>query len=180
MFDFLKILCCKHVEIFPRRENVSHVFRSFCSSQYFDDTFCGPEKQSAFETKLFSKTKHTDNEVMMLEGCTVLYRPSMDVCVYVVGESCGNELMLLSVLECLLKLLNLMLGSVERSAVLENIDALLLAVDEIVDRGVVLEVDAEVVLSRLQPKVNYIPVTEQTMSQLMQTAKHHIKWPLLQ
>ena len=39
------------------------------------------------------------NEIIMLDGMTILYRSSVDIYIYVIGSSYENELLLLSVLD---------------------------------------------------------------------------------
>ena len=49
------------------------------------------------------------NEIIMLEGLTILYRSSVDIFCYVMGSSYENELILLSALDCLFTSLNSLL-----------------------------------------------------------------------
>ncbi|XP_055474294.1 coatomer subunit zeta-1 isoform X1 [Psammomys obesus] len=76
-------------------------------------------------------------EIALLEGLTVVYKSSIDLYFYVIGSSYENELMLMAVLNCLFDSLSQMLRkNVEKRALLENMEGLFLAVDEIVDGGV--------------------------------------------
>ncbi|ELW54516.1 Coatomer subunit zeta-1 [Tupaia chinensis] len=102
------------------------------------------KEQKAFEKNIFNKTHWTDSEIALLEGLTVVYKSSIDLYFYVIGSSYENELMLLAVLNCLFDSLNQMLRkNVEKRALLENMEGLFLAVDEIVDGGVILESDPQ-------------------------------------
>lgn len=75
-------------------------------------------------------------EIALLEGLTVVYKSSIDLYFYVIGSSYENELMLMAVLNCLFDSLSQMLRkNVEKRALLENMEGLFLAVDEIVDGG---------------------------------------------
>ena len=49
------------------------------------------------------------NEIIMLDGLTILYRSSVDIYMYVMGSSYENELILLSALDCLFNSLNSLL-----------------------------------------------------------------------
>ncbi|CAB1353850.1 unnamed protein product [Coregonus sp. 'balchen'] len=69
--------------------------------------------------------------------------------------------------------------NVERRALLENMEGLFLAVDEIVDGGVILESDPQQVVYRVALRGDDVPLTEQTVSQVLQSAKEQIKWSLL-
>ncbi|XP_048110599.1 coatomer subunit zeta-1-like isoform X2 [Alosa alosa] len=90
------------------------------------------------------------------------------------------QLMLMSVLNCLFDSLSQMLRkNVERRALLENMEGLFLAVDEIVDGGVILESDPQQVVYRVALRGDDVPLTEQTVTQVLQSAKEQIKWSLL-
>ncbi|XP_010016172.1 PREDICTED: coatomer subunit zeta-2-like, partial [Nestor notabilis] len=93
-------------------------------------------------------------EVACLEGLTVVYRSSGDLFFYVVGGCQENELMLLSVLTCLLDALgHLLQKDVEKRWLLDNMERTFLVVDEIVDRGVILESDPQRVIQHPSPRV---------------------------
>lgn len=119
-------------------------------------------------------------EIALLEGLTVVYKSSIDLYFYVIGSSYENELMLMAVLNCLFDSLSQMLRkNVEKRALLENMEGLFLAVDEIVDGGVILESDPQQVAHRVALRGEDVPLTEQTVSQVLQSAKEQIKWSLL-
>ncbi|XP_011785842.1 coatomer subunit zeta-1 isoform X3 [Carlito syrichta] len=122
----------------------------------------------------------TVGEIALLEGLTVVYKSSIDLYFYVIGSSYENELMLMAVLNCLFDSLSQMLRkNVEKRALLENMEGLFLAVDEIVDGGVILESDPQQVVHRVALRGEDVPLTEQTVSQVLQSAKEQIKWSLL-
>ncbi|NXI97342.1 COPZ1 protein, partial [Psophia crepitans] len=138
--------------------------------QYYDNTFPTAKEQAAFERSVFSKTQWAGGEIACLEGLTVVYRSSVDLFFYVVGGCQENELMLSAVLTCLLDTLGHLLRpkrasggeteaghgvaarsrkEVEKRWLLENMEGTFLVVDEIVDRGVILESDPQQVIQRL-------------------------------
>ncbi|MBN3284716.1 COPZ1 protein, partial [Polyodon spathula] len=105
-------------------------------AKYYDDTYPTVKEQKAFEKNIFNKTHRTDSEIALLEGLTVVYKSSIDLYFYVIGSSHENELMLMSVLNCLFDSLSQMFRkNVEKRALLDSMDGLFLAVDEIVDGG---------------------------------------------
>uniref|UniRef100_A0A3Q3JJV7 Coatomer subunit zeta n=1 Tax=Monopterus albus TaxID=43700 RepID=A0A3Q3JJV7_MONAL len=149
-------------------------------SLYYDDTYPTVKEQKAFEKNIFNKTHRTDSEIALLEGLTVVYKSNIDLFFYVIGSSHENELMLMAVLNCLFDSLSQMLRkNVERRALLENMEGLFLAVDEIVDGGVILESDPQQVVHRVALRGDDVPLTEQTVTQVLQSAKEQIKWSLL-
>ncbi|XP_074418086.1 coatomer subunit zeta-2 [Larus michahellis] len=119
-------------------------------AKYYDGTFPTAKEQAAFERSIFSKTYRAGGEVACLEGLTVVYRSSADLFFYVVGGCQENELMLSTVLACLLDTLgHLLQKEVEKRLLLDNMEGTFLVVDEIVDRGVILESDPQQVIQRL-------------------------------
>merc|ERR1712173_99064 len=99
-----------------------------------------------FEKSLFAKSSKAnieDVEVVMLDNMTILYKSKVDLYFYVIGGPKENELLLMSVLNCVFESLSLILRkSVEKSNVYENMDMIMLAMDEICDNGIILESDA--------------------------------------
>ncbi|NXV58727.1 COPZ1 protein, partial [Molothrus ater] len=145
-------------------------------AKYYDDTYPSVKEQRAFEKNIFSKTHRSDSEIALLDGLTVVYKSSIDLYCCVIGSATQNELMLTAVLNCLFDSLSQMLSleggipclgcplgvpwcqpcplgvprkNVERRALLDNMEGLFLAVDEIVDGGVILESDPQQVVHRV-------------------------------
>ncbi|XP_034046902.1 coatomer subunit zeta-1-like [Thalassophryne amazonica] len=127
-------------------------------SKFYDpDLYPSNKEQKNFEKNVFNKTHKADNEIAFLEGMTIVYKSSIDLFFYVVGSAQENELMLMSVLNCLFDSLNQILRkNVERKCLLDNMEGVFLIVDEIIDGGVILESDPQQVLQ----KVNYKQMSE--------------------
>ncbi|KAH8072376.1 hypothetical protein JL721_3646 [Aureococcus anophagefferens] len=135
--------------------------------------------ETAYEKKLFRKTKHNhaaavDSDArppgaVMLGGCVAIFRARGDTFLYVVGAGHENELLLDTVLEGLFVALTILLdGSIESRYVLSNLDIaarragiasstrlqyllaqVMLAVDELVDQGKILEVEPKTIANRV-------------------------------
>ncbi|XP_072106942.1 coatomer subunit zeta-1 [Mobula birostris] len=149
-------------------------------AKYYDSTYPTVKEQKAFEKNIFNKTHRTDSEIALLEGLTVVYKSNIDLYFYVIGSSHENELMLVAVLHCLFDSLSQMFRkNVEKRALLDNMDGVFLAIDEIVDGGVILESDSQQVVQRVALRADDVPLTEQTVAQVLQSAKEQIKWSLL-
>ncbi|XP_032814397.1 coatomer subunit zeta-1-like isoform X2 [Petromyzon marinus] len=149
-------------------------------SKYYDNPHLTVKDEKTFEKNVFSKTQRTENEIALLDGLTVVYKSIVDLHFYVIGSSQENELMLVAVLNCLFDSLSQMLRkNLEKRTVLDNMEGVLLAVDEIVDGGVILESDPQQVAQRVALKVDDGSLSEQTVSQVLQSAKEQIKWSLL-
>lgn len=72
----------------------------------------------------------------MLDGFTCVYKSSVDLFFYVMGSSSENGLILASVLSCLYESINQILRkNVEKRTLIDNLDVVILAIDEICDGG---------------------------------------------
>lgn len=60
------------------------------SFQYYNETFSSVKDQKAFERNLFNKTHRANGEVIMLDGFTCIYRNSVDLFFYIMGNSNEN------------------------------------------------------------------------------------------
>uniref|UniRef100_A0A8C7YYG0 Coatomer subunit zeta n=1 Tax=Oryzias sinensis TaxID=183150 RepID=A0A8C7YYG0_9TELE len=90
------------------------------------------------------------------------------------------QLMLMSVLSCLFdSLTHVLRKNVERKCLLENMEGAFLVVDEIIDGGVILESDHQQVLQKVNYRADDNPLTEQSVTQVLQSAKDQIKWSIL-
>ncbi|KTW31151.1 coatomer subunit zeta [Pneumocystis jirovecii RU7] len=108
------------------------------------------KEQRIFEKGLWEKTKKTNNDVILYENRTVVYKLSVDVMIYVVGGQDENELMLYEVLTTLKETLEMLLKMlIDKHALLENYDLLSLAVNEICDNGIIVETEPSVIVSRI-------------------------------
>lgn len=131
-------------------------------AKYYDkNVFPTSKEQKTFEKNLFSKTHRINAEIIMLDGLTCVYRSNVDLFFYVMGSSHENEvciiikplnssilsriyinlfnlfqLILMSVLNCLYDSVSQILRkNVEKRAVLDSLDIVMLAMDEICDGG---------------------------------------------
>jgi len=84
---------------------------------------------------------------------------------------------LLSALNTFRDAIDLLLRSqVDKRALLENLDYVLLTMDELVDDGILLETDPSEIQKRVSLKgaEEDVPLTEQTLSQAWETAKEQL------
>ncbi|XP_041812954.1 coatomer subunit zeta-2 isoform X1 [Chelmon rostratus] len=136
-------------------------------SKYYDrELYPSMKDQKNFEKNVFNKTHKADNEIAFLEGMTIVYKSSIDLFFYVVGSAQENELMLMSVLNCLFESLSQILRkNVERRCLLDNMEGVFLVVDEIIDGGVILESDPQQVLQKVNYRADENPLSEQSVAQ---------------
>ncbi|XP_060945672.1 coatomer subunit zeta-2 isoform X3 [Limanda limanda] len=150
-------------------------------SKYYDpELYPSMKEQKSFEKNIFNKTHKQDNEIAFLEGMTIVYKGSIDLFFYVVGSAQENELMLMSVLNCLFdSLTHILRKNVERRCLLDNMEGVFLVVDEIIDGGVILESDPQQVLQKVNYRADENPLSEHSVAQVLQSAKEQIKWSIL-
>lgn len=106
-------------------------------AKYYDKNVLPTVKeQKAYEKNLFSKTRRLDSELIMLDGLTCVFKSSVDLYFYVMGSCNENELLLMSVLNCLFDSINMILKKdVSSTHLLNYLDIVMLAFDEICDGG---------------------------------------------
>lgn len=115
-----------------------------------------PDKlaQADFERKVYKKTRNSqarlDAEVAILDGLTVVFKSGVDVTFAVVGSADENELILVGLLDAMVDTVaSLIKGQPDRRALHNNLELLLLTIDEMIDGGVIMEVDPHLVESRV-------------------------------
>lgn len=125
------------------------------TARYFERSYTKDLfSQTEFEKKLHKKTKNntgkSDADVLLMDGMNVVYRTTSDVTYYVVGRADENELILAAVLDALTtSMTSLLKGATDKRSIYQQLELLLLAIDELVDGGVPLELDASAIEARV-------------------------------
>jgi len=135
--------------------------------------------QKAFEAGLVAKTAKQTSDIILYDNRIVLYKSESDVMMYVVGGLEENEIMLYNVILALRDSLHLLFKqSVDKRTIIENYDLLTLAIDEIVDDGIILETDPTIICQRVSKaptqdvaQLKGIDLSEQGMNNLAQFGK---------
>eukprot|EP00199_Chlamydomonas_sp_CCMP681_P006377 CAMPEP_0119108756 /NCGR_PEP_ID=MMETSP1180-20130426/15641_1 /TAXON_ID=3052 ORGANISM="Chlamydomonas cf sp, Strain CCMP681" /NCGR_SAMPLE_ID=MMETSP1180 /ASSEMBLY_ACC=CAM_ASM_000741 /LENGTH=185 /DNA_ID=CAMNT_0007094409 /DNA_START=144 /DNA_END=701 /DNA_ORIENTATION=- len=158
--------------------------------KYYGNEWPTVAAQAEFEKSLWTKTSRTnarqEAEIVMLDSNIMVYKYLGDLMFYVVGSQDENELILYTILQAFYESISILLRQqVEKKTVLENLDLALLAMDEIVDGGVILETDAQTVASRatMRGADGELPLSEagsvQSFSKAFAQAKEHLARSLL-
>jgi hypothetical protein len=106
--------------------------------------------QKAFEKGLLEKTAKQTTDIILYDQKIIVFKMESDIMLYVVGGPEENEVLLYSVVLALRDSLNILLrNSVDKRTVIENYDLVALAVDELVDDGIILETDPVILASRV-------------------------------
>ncbi|KAI8086551.1 Longin-like domain-containing protein [Halteromyces radiatus] len=152
-------------------------------AKYYGSEHTTLKEQKAFEKGLFDKTRLSQGEIILYDNQVVLYRSNIDIYFYVVGTAEENELILLSMFNTFYDAVSSLLRyQVEKRTIVDNLDLVALCLDETVDRGIILDTDANAIVGRVsKPRLDMvdIPFTEQTLSQAYQTARERLTSQLL-
>ncbi|KAI9880027.1 MAG: Golgi-to-ER vesicle coat component [Pleopsidium flavum] len=106
--------------------------------------------QKAFEKGLLEKTSKQTSDIILYDNRVVVFKMESDVMLYVVGGAEENEILLFNVILALRDSLTILLkNSTDKRTIIENYDLVSLAMDEIVDDGIILETDPVIVASRV-------------------------------
>eukprot|EP01098_Paradermamoeba_levis_P014375 TRINITY_DN683_c0_g1_i1.p1 TRINITY_DN683_c0_g1~~TRINITY_DN683_c0_g1_i1.p1 ORF type:complete len:202 (-),score=64.60 TRINITY_DN683_c0_g1_i1:167-709(-) len=140
--------------------------------------------QLQLEKNVFNKTSRANGDIILLDGMIIVYRGAADVLFYVAGDENENELLLSNVLNVLYDAISILLsvpssaGQIDKRSLLENLDYILLCVDELLDGGVVLESEPQVIANKVLMKevegATDGPITEQSLPQVLSNARDQL------
>ncbi|KAI0663982.1 coatomer protein [Cubamyces menziesii] len=137
------------------------------------------KEQRAFEKGLFQKTKKAGGDIILYDSHLAVYKHSLDLIFYIIGDPSENELMLHAALVAFSDAVHMLLrNQVEKRGVLENLDLVLLCLDETIDDGIIVDTDSTSIASRVsRPKADTtdIVINEQTLLSAYQTVKEKMQ-----
>ncbi|CAK7242991.1 MAG: Golgi-to-ER vesicle coat component [Sporothrix thermara] len=144
--------------------------------------FADVKAQKTFEKGLLEKTAKQNSDILLYDNHIVLYKAESDVTMYVVGSPDENEVLLYNVILTIRDSLHLLLKqSIDKRTLVECYDILALAMDEIIDDGVILETDPSIVVTRVsKAPTNDVqlgridPFSEQGVNQLAQMGRNKL------
>jgi hypothetical protein len=140
------------------------------------------KEQKAFEKGLMDKTNKQSNDVILYDNRVVVFKVESDVMLYVVGGADENEILLYNVVLSLRDTLGILFkGATDKRTIVENYDLVALAIDEIVDDGVILETDPVLIASRVSrapaadvPNMKNIDLSEQGLLNVWEFGKRRL------
>jgi len=122
------------------------------ATKYFDSDLATKEAQLTFEEQLTEKVAAMPQggpDALLFRDYVVMYKCYQDFRVFVVGTLDENELLLTTVLTTLCDTIRSLLKKELTSQLLtEHFDVVLLAMDDIVDDGMLLDLDADAIVAR--------------------------------
>lgn len=114
--------------------------------------------QSTFEQLLAEKaakmqTKATETDITLIESYTAVFKVFTDVTLYILGDDSENELLLQSLLDTLSEALDILYhGEFEKKNIVESLELLMLAIDEMFEGGMVLCHDFQTIIEKVLMK----------------------------
>ncbi|GMM46215.1 coatomer subunit zeta [Pichia kluyveri] len=115
-----------------------------------NDLITNPKKQKQFEADLFKKTFKQNSDIILFESHTIVYKEYSDFIVYIIGGLSENEILLYNVLQGLTGAFEIILDSqLDKRSLLESYDMVVIAIDETVDDGIILETDSSAIAARV-------------------------------
>ncbi|CAM8951603.1 unnamed protein product [Rhodiola kirilowii] len=154
--------------------------------KYYSDDWPTNSAKLAFEKSVFTKTQKTtarsESEITMLENNIIVYKFVQDLHFFVTGGDDENELILATVLQGFFDSVALLLrNNVDKREALANLDLIFLCLDEIVDGGLILETEANVIVGKVATNnlESAGSLSEQTITQALATAREQFTRSLL-
>ena len=90
---------------------------------------------------------------MTVDNYVAIFRCYSDMTMFIIGHSEDNELILGQVLDCMHECFDrIFRKGIERRALIENMSAVILIVDELLDQGIVMHLDPATILARINTK----------------------------
>jgi len=126
------------------------------AARYFSDDLQTLANQQVFEKALLAKALKTsttggESDILMFDGHIAVFRAGRDVYMFVTGDQDENEIILVEVLNALYNTFAATLpgGNIDRHGMLDKLDTVLLVLDELVDGGVILEIESSAIVNRV-------------------------------
>ncbi|KAL6714644.1 Golgi-to-ER vesicle coat component [Lecanora helva] len=168
--------------ILTKYYNAPHSLPSNTSQNPGANPYPTVKEQKAFEKGLLEKTNKQSSDIILYDGRIVVFKMEGDVMIYVVGGAEENEILLFGVVLALRDSLSILLkNSTDKRTLIENYDLVSLAIDEIVDDGIILEVDPVVVASRVSrppaqdvTNIKGVDFSEQGVMNLLEFGKNKL------
>ena len=96
-----------------------------------------------------------ENDIMTVENYTAIFRCYVDMTIYILGSKDDNELVLAMVLDTIHECFDTVFKhSIERKSLINNMTAVILVIDELIDQGIVMAAESSTILKRINIKGN--------------------------
>lgn len=122
------------------------------AAKYFASKYSTLASQKEFEKSLIGKAQKSnvtdEADIVIFDGHITVFRGSKDCYFFVTGDQDENEIILVDVLSALFKAVSDLAGN-DRRALLDRLELVLLTIDELVDGGCILEIEASAIVNRV-------------------------------
>ncbi len=128
------------------------------AAQYYSNGLQTLAAQQKLEASLLNKALRSsaagEADIVLFDGHVAVMRAGKDVHLFVTGDQDENEIILVEVLNALYNALSSLLpgGSLSSRNMMEKLDVVLLVLDELVDGGVILEIESSAIVNRVGMK----------------------------
>ena len=90
---------------------------------------------------------------MTVDNYVAIFRCYTDMTIYILGEQDDNEMVLSQVLESIHECFDKVFKhNIERKSLINNMTAVILVIDELIDQGIIMTTDHQVILKRINIK----------------------------
>lgn len=95
-----------------------------------------------------------ENDIMNVDDYVAVFRCYTDMTVYVLGDGkYDNELILASVLDTIHDCFDQVFKhNIERKSLINNMTGVILVIDELIDQGIIMQLDSQIILQRISSK----------------------------
>ena len=91
-----------------------------------------------------------ENDIMTLDNYVAIFRCYSDMTIFIIGHGEDNELILGQLLDCIHECFDrIFRKGIERRSLIENMSGVILVIDELLDQGVIMHLDAPTILARI-------------------------------
>jgi hypothetical protein len=128
------------------------------AAKYYSEGLKTAAMQQKLEASLLHKALRSNSsdeaDIVLFDGHVAVMRAGKDVHLFVTGDADENEIILVEVLDALYESLACLLpgGNLEARTMMEKLDIVQLVLDELVDSGVILEIEPSCIVSRVGMK----------------------------
>ena len=130
-----------------RRSTFSHVCARTHAALTEPHTLSHPHPTHMLQGLKSSSTDEAD--IVLFEGHVAVMRAGSDVHLFVTGDQDENEIILVEVLNTMHEALTSLLGSLDSRRMMDKLEVVQLVIDELVDAGVILEIEASAIVNRV-------------------------------
>ena len=128
-------------------------------------------EQRSFENKVVSQHSQNSTDAVIVGDALALYKVNNGTYFCIIGSIDENPYILESALDALHQAIStLVRGITDRRTLLENLDYVVLVIDEVIDDGILLEVDYQAIVNRVATDTE-VPLSDQTFAQAFQSAR---------